>query len=212
MWFVGEIESGFVVKSARGLTIGGVQYPRNIFTRWSKEELSDIGILPYREVGINSKYQWQGELAREIVDGEVVGTYAGIDRDIDSLKSNMVSQVESLTSSKLAKSDWMSIREFDGGTEMSADMKTYRSDVRADSNRKEAEIDALTDMDAIKAYENHPVTITSKTKHTSEEGVETWGEPLITTDSEVSRVTTHGWSIDPMRDVNPYFVEMVDRG
>lgn len=211
MWFVGNIDSGFVVKSARGLTIEGIQYPRNIFTQWSKEELAELGILPYREVGIDSKYQWQGELTRELLDDEVVGTYAGIDRDIDSLKDNMVSQVRSLTSSKLAESDWMSIRESDGGTAMSADMKAYRSDVRADSNRKETEIDALADIDAIKAYENHPVTIITKTKFTSEEGVETWGEPLITNDSTISKVTGYEWSVDPSADVDPSFISTTDR-
>jgi len=210
MWFVGNIDSGFVVKSARGLTIEGIQYPRNIFTQWSKEELAELGILPYREICI-SKYQWQGELTRELLDGEVVGTYAGIDRDIDSLKGNMVSQVRSLTSSKLAESDWMSIRESDGGTAMSADMKAYRSDVRADSNRKETEIDALADIDAIKAYENHPVTIITKTKHTSDEGVESWGEPLITNESTISKVTGYEWSVDPSADVDPSFISIADR-
>jgi hypothetical protein len=211
MWFVGNIDSGFVVKSARGLTIDGIQYPRNIFTQWSKEQLAELGILPYREVNIDSKYQWQGELTRELVADEVIGTYAGVDRDIDSLKDNMVSQVRSLASSKLAESDWMSIRESDGGTAMSADMKTYRSDVRADSNRKETEIDALADMDAVKAYENHPVTIVTKTKHTSDEGVETWGEPLITNDSTTSKVTGYEWSVDPSADVDPSFVSIADR-
>ena len=47
----------------------------------------------------------------------------------------------------------MRIREEDGGTSMSADWKTYRSDVRAASNTKETEIDALADLDAIKAYD-----------------------------------------------------------
>jgi len=95
MWFVGNVDSGFVVKSARGLTIDGVQYPRNIFTHWSKEELAVLNILPYREVNIDSKYQWQGELTRAIVAGEVVGTYAGIDRDVDTLKASMLDQINS---------------------------------------------------------------------------------------------------------------------
>ena len=211
MWFVGNIETGFVAKTARGLTIAGVQYPRNIFTKWSKEELSELGILPYREVNIDSKYQWQGELTRELVDGEVIGTYVGIDRDIDSLKDNMISQVRSLASSKLSESDWMSIREFDGGTAMSAEMKTYRSDVRADSNRKEAEVTTLTDMVGVKAYENHPVIITTKTKYTSEEGVETWGDPLIVNDSTISKVTSYEWAVDPSYDVDPSFISITDR-
>jgi hypothetical protein len=93
---------------------------------------------------------------------------------------------------------------------MSAEMKTYRSDVRADSNRKETEIAALTDMVQVKAYENHPVTITTKTKYTSEEGVETWGDPLIVNESTLSKVSGFGWSVDPMAEVDPSFVSITD--
>ena len=65
----------------------------------------------------------------------------------------MKETVRSIASSTLAQSDWMRIREEDGGTSMLSDWKTYRSDVRAASNTKETEIDALADLDAIKAYD-----------------------------------------------------------
>jgi hypothetical protein len=210
MWFVGNIDSGFVVKSTRGLTINGVQYPRNIFTQWSREQLAELDILPYREIGVNSKYQWQGQLTRAMVNGEVVGTYAGIDRDVDGLKNNMISQVRQIASSKIAETDWMVIREADGGTAMNADVKAYRAAVRTDSNRKETEINALADLDAVKAYDNHPVTMVNKTKHTSDEGVETYGDPLITRESTVSKVNSYGWAIDPLADVDPSFVSIND--
>jgi hypothetical protein len=211
MWFVGNIDSGFVVKSTRGLTINGVQYPRNIFTQWSREQLAELDILPYSEIGVNSKYQWQGQLTRAMVNGEVVGTYAGIDRDVDGLKKNMISQVRQLASGKIAETDWMVIREADGGTAMNADVKAYRAAVRADSNRKETEINALANLDAVKAYDNHPVTMVNKTKHTSEEGVETYGDPLITRESTVSKVNSYEWAIDPLAAVDLSFVSITDR-
>ena len=43
MWYVDEIG---LVKTPRGLTIGGIQHPRNIFTQWTKAELAAIGIKP----------------------------------------------------------------------------------------------------------------------------------------------------------------------
>jgi hypothetical protein len=210
MWFVGSIDSGFVVKSTRGLTINGVQYPRNIFTQWSREQLAELDILPYSEIGINSKYQWQGQLTRAVVNGEVVGTYAGIDRDVADLKNNMISQVRQIASSKIAETDWMVIREADGGTAMNADVKAYRAAIRTDSNRKETEINALADLDAVKAYDNHPVTMVNKTKHTSEEGVETYGDPLITRESTVSKVNSYEWAIDPLADADPSLVSIND--
>jgi hypothetical protein len=211
MWFVGNIDTGFVVKSTRGLTINGVQYPRNIFTQWSREQLAELDILPYSEIGVNSKYQWQGQLTRAMVNGEVVGTYAGIDRDADGLKKNMISQVRQIASSKIAETDWMVIREADGGTAMNADVKAYRAAIRTDSNRKETEINALADLDAVKAYDNHPVTMVNKTKHTSDEGVETYGDPLITSESTVSKVNSYEWATDPLADVDLSFVSITDR-
>ena len=68
-------------------------------------------------------------------------------------------------------SDWMHLREGDGGTAMPADWKTYRAAVRTTSNAKETEIDALADIDAVKAYEAHPVTYTRKTVTYDAEGV-----------------------------------------
>ena len=66
----------------------------------------------------------------------------------------MKAKVKQIASSTLTQSDWMRIREEDGGTTMPADWKTYRSDVRTASNTKETEIDALADLDAIKAYDS----------------------------------------------------------
>ena len=43
MWYV---ESVGLVKTPRGLTLDGVQHPRNIFTLWTKAELAAIGIKP----------------------------------------------------------------------------------------------------------------------------------------------------------------------
>lgn len=209
MWFVGNIDSGFVVKSTRGLTINGIQYPRNIFTQWSKEELAEIGILPYREVNIDSKYQWQGQLTRAVVNGEVLGTYAGIDRDIDTLKSSMLNRINSKVSSAQGSIDWFWVRASKGGKAVPSDVAAYADAIYAAQVTKEAEVAALSSIDDIKAYENFPVTITSKVKHTSDEGVETFGPETETHDSTVSKVDILEWPVDPTVEVDPSFVSIV---
>jgi len=84
---------------------------------------------------------------------EWVISYGSSPKNVDDLKKSMKSKVKGIASSSLSQSDWMSIREHDGGTAMPADWKTYRADVRAMSNTKEVEVDALVDLDAIKAYD-----------------------------------------------------------
>ena len=142
-----------VIRTPKEITVNGVTHPRQIFRKWSKAELAELGITPARVETPDQRYHNTGAETLTLVDGETVISYATTDRDVDQLKTSMKEKVKSIASSTLAQSDWMRIREEDGGTSMSADWKTYRSDVRAASNTKETEIDALADLDAIKAYD-----------------------------------------------------------
>jgi len=155
MWY-SEIYG--VIKTPREITHNGVRHPRQIFRKWSKAELAELGITPARVDTPDQRYHNTGAETLTLVDGETVISYATTDRDVDQLKTSMKEKVKSIASSSLAKSDWMQHREAEGGTSMSADWKTYRADVRAMSNTKETEVDALADLDAIKLYESTPGT------------------------------------------------------
>ena len=142
-----------VIRTPRTITKDGIRYPREIFRTLPKAELAELGITPARVVVPDHRYYNTGSESYNLVDGETVISYATTDKDVDQLKTGMKSKVRSIASSTLSKSDWMRVREEDGGTTMPSDWKTYRSDVRAMSNTKEAEIDSLADLDAIKAYD-----------------------------------------------------------
>ena len=142
-----------VIRTPKEITINGETHPRQIFPKWSKAQLAELGITPARVETPDQRYHNTGAETLTLVDGETVISYATTDRDVDQLKASMKEKVRSIASSTLAQSDWMRIREEDGGTSMSADWKTYRASVRAESNEKDGEIDALADLDAIKAYD-----------------------------------------------------------
>ena len=150
MWYVDSIG---LIKSPRGVTIDGVQHPRNIFTLWSKADLAAIGIKPASITSVNQRYNNTGELTWDTTGEEAVGTYATTDKDAAALKTSMTKKVQSIASSTLASSDWYAIREAEGGTACPADWKTWRADVRTESNSKVTAIAALADMDAIKAFD-----------------------------------------------------------
>ena len=211
MWYVDSVG---LVKTPRGLTIDGIQHPRNIFTLWSKAELAAIGIKPAGIIAVDSRYKNTGELTWDTSGAEAVGTYATTDKDVGALKKDMKELVNSIASSTLAKSDWMHLREGDGGTAMPADWKTYRAAVRTASNTKETEIEALADLDAVKTYENHPVTYTRKTY---DDAAETWGSPNVTTDTTVNKVAwtelgshANSWPTAPDHTADPSFVSVAD--
>ena len=150
MWYVDSIG---LVKTPRGVTIDGIQHPRNIFTLWSKAELAAIGIKPASITGVDSRYSNTGEITWDTSGAEAVGTYGTTDKVAADLKKSMTEQVQGHAGSLLSGSDWYTIREAEGGTACPADWKTYRAAVRTESNSKVTAIAALADLDAIIAFD-----------------------------------------------------------
>ena len=214
MWYVDSIG---LVKTPRGVTIDGIQHPRNIFILWSKADLAAIGIKPASITSVDTRYKNTGELTWDTSGEEAVGTYATTDRVAADLKTEMATSVNSIAASSLSGSDWMHLREGDGGTAMPADWKTYRAAVRTISNAKETEIDALADLDAVKAYENHPVTYTRKTVTYDSDGNASYGSPNITEDTTVNKVNwtelgshADSWPTAPDHSADPSFVSVAN--
>ena len=141
-----------VIRTPKEITINGVTHPRQIFRKWSKAQLAELGITPARVEHVDQKYYNTGAESMTLVDGETVISYATTPKAVDMLKTTMKAEVKAIASGMLSGSDWMTHREADGGTAMSVDWKNYRVAVRAESNEKEGEIDGLADLDAIKAY------------------------------------------------------------
>ena len=214
MWYVDGVG---LVKTPRGLTIDGIQHPRNIFTQWSKAELAAIGIKPASITAVDTRYKNTGVLTWDTSGEEAVGTYATTDRAAADLKTEMKASVNSIAASVLSQSDWMTIRATDGGTAVPSAWATYRTAVRTTVNAKETEIAALADIAAIQAYEAHPVTYTRLTGTTDAEGVTTWAAPNITTDTTVNKAnwTEEGghadsWPTAPDHDADPSFVSVAN--
>ena len=211
MWYVDGVG---LIKTPRGITKDGVQHPRNIFTQWSKSELAAIGIKPASITSVDTRYKNTGELTWDTSGAEAVGTYATTARPVADLKATMVQEVNSIASSTLSNSDWMSIREADGGTAVPSDWATYRTALRTTANDKETEINALVNLDAIKAYHAHPVTYTRKTYNSE---TEAWGSPNVTSDTTVDKVTwseegshADSWPLAPDHVADPSFVSVAN--
>jgi hypothetical protein len=149
MWYSDTLG---VIRTPKEITINGVTHPRQIFRKWSKAQLAELGITPARVEHVDQKYYNTGAESMTLVDGETVISYATTPKAVDMLKTTMKAEVKAIAAGMLSGSDWMTHREADGGTAMPVDWKNYRVAVRAESNEKEGEIDGLADLDAIKAY------------------------------------------------------------
>ena len=203
MWYS---PSHGLIKTPRAISKDGVDYPPQIFRKFSKEELANIGFHPARlSVADHRYYNTSGEEYNfDAATNEWVISYGSSAKNVDDIKKSMKGKVKSIASSALAHSDWMSIREHDGGTAMPADWKTYRAAIRSESNTKESEIDALADLDAVKAYQNDPIVEVRYVSHYDADGVETIGPDTESHNRGVDKVT-FGWSNDPDYS-DPYHV------
>ena len=159
-----------------------------------------IDLLPYSENTVDSRFYQRGNLSYEVKADEVVGTYAQTALDNDDLKNRMIEQVKRQASRHLESSDWMAIRASEGGSAIPENVKSFRSKIREESNSKETEIKALSNLDAIKLYQATPHILTRKNEA---------GENY-TTEINVN-LAQHYFADDPLAEVDPEYVSLVKK-
>ena len=186
----------------------GVTHPKSIFTKWSAANLKAVGIYPYSANSVDLRYHYAGEVSYDVGGDSVTGTYTTIDKDIADLKTTMINNLRSAAASILARDDWMSIREAEGGTAMDADIKTYRAAVRTESGTKETEINALADLDAVKSYEATSYTEVRKVAEYDADGKITGYSSDTTSNTRHINMSTYYEAVDPSAEADPSFVSL----
>ena len=168
-----------ILTRPKALNIGGTQYPSNIFSMWSNSELASIGIVPVtidstnlknKEYYINTDmtYAYNTETgvatasygtataiaiadtlytAQDETDG--LGTEGEVKQR--GLKYNHKQSINAQAAGNLQATDWMVIREQEGGTAVPSDTTTQRAAVRTKANAMCTQIDGAADVDALAA-------------------------------------------------------------
>ncbi len=198
MWYS---ESKGLVKTPRAITVNDVQHPANVFRLWSKDELAAIGFRPARVEVPDSRYYDTGVESHNLVDGEWVISYASTEKNVEDLKSDLISKIKKNVGNALSGSDWRVIREADGGTVMTDVWKTYRNEVRAHGNSLESGVESFASLQAIKNFQNHDII---EVRY-----VDVDGSPGTDTE-DINRTvdkTYWGWPTAPDAVVDPYHKE-----
>ena len=190
MWAL--VENNNVVKvftRPTALTIGDNQYPSNIMSVWSSEELEAIGIY---EVTIDDsnlkdeKYYINGQESFTFADGVVTKSFGtatakalddvlwtegdvdmpeGVsvgDVKIKGIRAEHKATINIQAGSILQGTDWYVIREADGGTAVPANISTWRASVRSKANEMCNTIDGVADVDALAALYEYTNTGTEE--------------------------------------------------
>jgi len=154
------------LNTSKGITIGENQYPRAIYTSWSTAEREAIGI--YEVVFDNSnqkdsQYYNNTNQSFAFADGVATASYgsatakalADVTEDgvtTPGLKTKHKDIIKQQASGLLIPTDWYVIKATEVESySVSADMTTYRANVRTKSNDMEILIDACNTVDEIAA-------------------------------------------------------------
>ena len=176
------VESGSITKiftNPKGFVLNNIQYPADIFSKWTKDEKEAIGIYEVITdstnkkdeeyfINTNEEYNYADNQVTRLwgtatpkrledenavnEDGENVLDEDGnqvINYGLKTIKKRIIKQQ---ASGLLAPTDWYVVKATEV-TEYNVpeNITTFRSDVRSKSNEMENQIDACTNVDELKA-------------------------------------------------------------
>ena len=178
------VKSGTITKYfnyPKGFTLEDLQYPADIFTKWSVEEKEAIGI--HEVVFDNSNFKdekWYINTNQSFAfaDGTVTASYGtatpkphadvtetvdGVESTTPGLKTNLIIDLKTNVANELAKTDWYVTRNTEKSTAIPSAISTHRDAVRT----KQASMET-----AITNASNTPALETLYTYTTDSDGVQ----------------------------------------
>ena len=174
------VEDGSITKyfsGNRGITLGSNQYPKAIFTLWTKDEREAIGI--YEVVWDNSKkkdeaYYINTDVSYAFAGGKVTASYGdatakahadalytaedednglGTEGEVkaEGLKTKKIRELKQQAAGILARTDWYIIRKADANTAIPSAITNHRAAVRTKCAEMETAITNAANTAAIEA-------------------------------------------------------------
>ena len=176
------VESGNITKyfsGNKGITIGDKQYPKEIFTLWSKDEKEAIGIYEIEIDSTNKKdKKWyiNTNITYSFGSGKVTGSYGTAtarahadslytdqdktdkaipaDKDVgdvknEGLKTILIRSLKLKSAEILKDTDWYILRKADAGTAIPSSITTHRAAVRTKCAEMETAITNAADTPAL---------------------------------------------------------------
>ena len=172
------VESGSITKmlnGRRGITIGDIQHPQQIFTLWTEAERNAIGVYTV-EMNESKKKDERWYINTDITyafsGGKVTGSYGdatarahadtkwtaqdesdgkGTEGEVatEGLKTVLIRDVKKQAESELGKTDWYVTRKSEKSTAIPSAVTTHRDAVRSKQSSMETAITNASDTPAL---------------------------------------------------------------
>ena len=172
------VESGSITKmlnGTRGITIGDIQHPQQIFTLWTEAERNAIGIYTVEmdeSKRKDDKWYINTNITYAFSGGKVTGSYGdatakahadtlytaqdetdglGTEGDVkaEGLKTILIRQVKNEAKGELNRTDWYVVRKAEEDTAIPSAITTHRKSVRSKQAEMETAITNASDTPAL---------------------------------------------------------------
>ena len=145
----------------------GNQYPKNWTSVLSQETKDALGIVWVADpVPVDTRFYWDHDLPKRLEDepavdenGDAVLDEDGVQAINYGLKTEWTRKQKEIAGSLLAQSDWYVTRKAEAGTEIPADVSTYRTAVRAVSGQRETQITGAATFEEFVALVTNQPTV-----------------------------------------------------
>ena len=127
-------------------TLGDVTYPPQWLNQSTPEQKAAIGLVEV--VATNSPADQTYYWVSETLNGPEL-TYTNTPKDLTSVKTNAVNQVNSTAYSILFPTDWMVVKAFETSTAVPTAWNSWRQSIRNTSTTTVNAIEGATDVDAV---------------------------------------------------------------
>ena len=170
------VESGTITKHfnrAKGFTLGDLQYPADIFMKWSVEEKEAIGIYEVVfddsnkkdekwYINTNQSFTFANDTvtasygsATPKAHADVTETIDGVESTTPGLKTNLIRDLKITVANELAKTDWYITRNTEKSTAIPSAISTHRDAVRTKQASIEAQITGAADTAALETLHTY---------------------------------------------------------
>jgi len=172
------VESGSITKifsNPKGFILNDIQYPQDIFYKWTKDEKEAIGIYEIETDSTNFKDEkwyintnesyafssgkvtrsWGTATAKPHADSlytaqdETDGLGTEGDVKVEGLKTKLIRTIKQQAAAILRDTDWYIIRKADAGTAVPSAITTHRAAVRTKAAEMETAITNAADTPAL---------------------------------------------------------------
>ena len=173
------VESGTITKyfnHPKGFTLGDLQYPADMFMKWSVEEKEAIGIHEvvfdnsnFKDekwyINTNQSFAFAGGVvtasygtATAKAHADVTETINGVELTTPGLKTNLIKNLKTNVANELAKTDWYITRNTEKSTAIPSAISTHRDLVRTTQASIEAQITGAADTAALETLHTYTTT------------------------------------------------------